>query len=180
MQFFDDRLSTLNNYAALLAVILTLANNIPQLLHTHRRKTAVDFYGPSLVMRILSNSIWAVYAVELNSVFLLSSSLVSLFSALFIWYVKYFVQNIPSPPRRWNTTLYVWKSPSDFFVGGIFSCFIKYKRLSCVNTWSKWGWRSFQTRREVFSLAKRYYPVQYKQKCTQTKDYRAFTRSRGS
>lgn len=100
MQFFDDRLSTLNNYAALLAVILTLANNIPQLLHTHRRKTAVDFYGPSLVMRILSNSIWAVYAVELNSVFLLSSSLVSLFSALFIWYVKYFVQNIPSPPRR--------------------------------------------------------------------------------
>lgn len=100
MQLFDDRLSTLSNYAALLAVILTLANNIPQLLHTHQRQTAVDFYGPSLVMRVLSNSIWAIYAVELNSVFLLASSLISLFSALYIWYVKYFLQIMHPPPRR--------------------------------------------------------------------------------
>lgn len=87
--FFDERVSTTYNIVALFAVILTIANSVLQLIKTSRIQTASDFYGPALIMRVISNAIWVVFSIEINSMLLLASSLITFFSLLYICFICY-------------------------------------------------------------------------------------------
>ena len=58
------------------------------MLKTYRSKSVKDFSEIFLVMRILGNSIWIGYSIEINSALMLINNLVVVFSTMFLGYYK--------------------------------------------------------------------------------------------
>lgn len=87
-EILDDKVSLTTNIFLIVANIINLTYNIPQLIKTYRSKSTGDFSEIFLVMRILGNTIWIGYAIEINSVLMLINNLVVIFSTIFLGYYK--------------------------------------------------------------------------------------------
>jgi uncharacterized protein with PQ loop repeat len=68
--------------------IINLIYNIPQMVKTYKSKTTGDFSPTFLFMRIVGNTIWLAYSIELNEFLFIVSNIVSVFSSIFIGYFK--------------------------------------------------------------------------------------------
>lgn len=87
-EILDDKVSLTTNIFLIVANIINLTYNIPQVVKTYKTKSTGDFSETFLVMRILGNTIWIGYAIEINSMLMLINNLVVIFSTIFLGYYK--------------------------------------------------------------------------------------------
>ena len=90
MQFdiLDNNVSTSMNVFIIIANVLNLFYNIPQMCTTYKRKSTKDISPTFLLLRFVSNNIWIVYAIEINSVLFLINNVVTVIATAFIGYYK--------------------------------------------------------------------------------------------
>ncbi len=86
--FIDRNVSTTMNVFLVVANIINLFYNIPQMITTYKRKSTKDFSTTFLVLRIVGNIIWIGYAIEVNSLLMMINNIVTVLSSIFIGYYK--------------------------------------------------------------------------------------------
>lgn len=76
------------NIMLIIANVLNLIYNIPQMVQTYRTKSTRDFSSWFLSLRIVGNGIWLVYSGYIGNLLMLLNNLVSVLASLFIGYYK--------------------------------------------------------------------------------------------
>jgi uncharacterized protein with PQ loop repeat len=84
----DKNVSLQMNVLLIIANIINLVYNIPQLVKTYKTKSTIDFSEWFLFLRILGNIIWIAYAIEVESLLMLINNIVTVLSSIFIGYYK--------------------------------------------------------------------------------------------
>lgn len=100
MQFkiLDPNVSLSMNIFLVIANIINLLYNIPQVWTTYKRKSTRDFSSWFLFLRIIGNVIWVAYAIEVASLLMLINNVVTVAASVFIAYYK--VREIISDMER--------------------------------------------------------------------------------
>jgi MtN3 and saliva related transmembrane protein len=88
IDIIDHNVSTTTNVFLVIANIINLFYNIPQMYKTYKCKSTKDFSSLFLLLRIIGNLIWVEYAIELNSMLMLTNNIVTVLSSLFIGFYK--------------------------------------------------------------------------------------------
>jgi len=112
MSFTDEKVSPTMNIFLILANIINIIYNVPQVVKTYQTKSTKDFSEWFIFMRIIGNSIWFVYSIEVNNIQMLINNSITVLASLFIAYYKCF--EIIAARRQMYTTL-----PSDHIEDGI-------------------------------------------------------------
>jgi|688.fasta_scaffold1290362_1 MtN3 and saliva related transmembrane protein len=102
---FDDRVSPTMNFFLVIGNIINLGYNIPQMMKTYKTKSTKDFSSIFLFLRVVGNSIWIAYSIELNTFLFLLSNIVTVASSVFICYYKVFEIYNLHKPRKPNTDI---------------------------------------------------------------------------
>ena len=89
MSFTDENVSTTMNVFLVIANIINLVYNVPQVVKTYKTKSTKDFSTWFIFMRIIGNTIWLAYSFEINSIQLIINNIVTVAASLFIGYYKY-------------------------------------------------------------------------------------------
>jgi MtN3 and saliva related transmembrane protein len=89
IDIIDHNVSTTTNIFLVIANIINLFYNIPQMYKTYKCKSTKDFSSLFLLLRIIGNLIWVEYAIEINSMLMLINNIVTIISSLFIGYYKF-------------------------------------------------------------------------------------------
>ena len=76
------------NVFLIIANIINLWYNIPQIIKTYRCKSTRDFSATFLFLRIIGNFIWTGYSIEVNSFQMLLNNIVTVLASVFISYYK--------------------------------------------------------------------------------------------
>ena len=84
----DENVSITMNVFIIIANILNLLYNIPQIWTTYKRKTTGDISATFLLLRFVTNNIWIAYAIEINSALFLINNIVTVLSSAFIGFYK--------------------------------------------------------------------------------------------
>jgi MtN3 and saliva related transmembrane protein len=84
----DSNVSLTTNIFVIIANVINLIYNIPQMYKTWQTKSTKDFSTAFLVMRIAGNTIWIAYAIEISSFLMLLNNCVTVFASIFIFYFK--------------------------------------------------------------------------------------------
>ncbi len=84
----NDELSTTMNIFVIIANVINIVYNIPQMVTTYKRKSTKDLSSWFLFLRIIGNSIWMGYAIEVDSMMMLINNIITVFSSIFIAYYK--------------------------------------------------------------------------------------------
>jgi len=85
---FDDSVSYTMNVFLVIGNIINLVYNIPQMVKTYKTKSTKDFSSTFLFLRVIGNSIWLAYSIELNTFLFLICNVVSVGASIFISYYK--------------------------------------------------------------------------------------------
>ena len=88
LKLIDDNVSTTMNVFLIIANVINLVYNVPQIIKTYKTKSTGDFSSIFLFLRIVGNIIWIPYAIEIDSLLLLINTLVTVLSSIFIGYYK--------------------------------------------------------------------------------------------
>lgn len=72
----------------IIANILNLIYNIPQIVKTYKIKSTRDFSAWFIFLRVGGNIIWIIYAIYIDSFLMLFNNIVTVSSSLFIGYYK--------------------------------------------------------------------------------------------
>lgn len=86
--FIDENVSTSMNAFLIIANIINIIYNIPQVMKTYKTKSTKDFSGWFIFMRIFGNTIWFVYSVEINNIQMIINNIITVLSSLFLGYYK--------------------------------------------------------------------------------------------
>lgn len=86
--FLDKNVSIEMNVFVIIANIINLWYNIPQVIKTYKCKSTRDFSSWFLFLRIIGNAIWIAYAVEVDSFQMLLNNIVTVLASIFIAYYK--------------------------------------------------------------------------------------------
>lgn len=86
--FIEDSLPIWVNICIVIANILYISYNFPQIYKTYKRKTTKDISGLFLFLRIIGNSFVLVYTTYILNVQLIILNLVTIFSSTFVGYYK--------------------------------------------------------------------------------------------
>lgn len=84
----DQNVSLTMNIFLIIANIINIIYNIPQMVKTYKTKSTKDFSETFLLLRIIGNTIWLVYSIEVDSFLMLLNNLVTIFASVFIGYYK--------------------------------------------------------------------------------------------
>jgi uncharacterized protein with PQ loop repeat len=84
LDLIDHNVNTTMNVFLVIANIINLVYNIPQIVKTCKTQSTKDFSGWFLFLRVIGNSIWIAYAVELSSLLMLINNIVTVVSSLII------------------------------------------------------------------------------------------------
>ena len=87
-EIFDQNVSFIMNIAIVIANILNVVYNVPQMYLTYKRKSTRDISGWFISLRVVSNSIWVWYAIEVDSLLMLVNNVVTVLSSVFVGYYK--------------------------------------------------------------------------------------------
>jgi MtN3 and saliva related transmembrane protein len=85
--FIDKNVSTTMNVFIVIANIINLVYNIPQVTKTWKTKSTKDFSGWFLSLRFIGNTIWIAYAIEVDSLLMLINNIVTVVSSGIIGYI---------------------------------------------------------------------------------------------
>jgi uncharacterized protein with PQ loop repeat len=88
-ELIEPKVSPTMNGFLILANIINIVYNIPQMVHTYKTKSTKDFNVWFIVLRIIGNFIWMSYSIEVNSLLMLINNSVTVSSSLFIGYYKW-------------------------------------------------------------------------------------------
>lgn len=91
MQFdiIEPKVSPTMNGFLILANIINIVYNIPQMVQTYKTKSTKDFNVWFIVLRIIGNFIWMIYSIEVNSLLMLINNSVTVSASIFIGYYKW-------------------------------------------------------------------------------------------
>jgi len=87
-EFINDNVSMTMNVFVIIANIINLVYNIPQMVTTYQRKSTKDLSSWFIFLRIVGNSIWIGYAIEIDSMMMLINNIITVSSSIFIAYYK--------------------------------------------------------------------------------------------
>ena len=87
---FDDSVSPTMNVFLVIGNIVSLVYNIPQMVKTYKTNSTKDFSSTFLFLRVVNNSIWLAYSVELGTFLFLLANITSVICSLFLSYYKAF------------------------------------------------------------------------------------------
>ena len=82
------------NILLIVANIINLVYNVPQMVRTYKTKSAKDFDVWFLGLRIFYNFLWILYGIEVKSMLVGLNSIVTIFATLFISYYKFLDYNM--------------------------------------------------------------------------------------
>ena len=85
-ELIDEHVSMTMNVFIIIANIINIVYNIPQMVKTYQRKTTQDLSSWFIFLRIVGNSIWIGYAIEVDSMMMLINTTVTVGSSVFIAY----------------------------------------------------------------------------------------------
>jgi len=85
---FETTLSY-ENILLIVANIINIVYNIPQMVRTYKTKSANDFDVWFLGLRIFYNFLWILYGIEVNSMLVCLNSVVTIFATAFVSYYKF-------------------------------------------------------------------------------------------
>jgi uncharacterized protein with PQ loop repeat len=80
----DDNVNLTMNIFMVIANVINLIYNIPQIVKTCKTKSTKDFSGWFLSLRIVGNLIWVGYAIEIDSLLMLINNVVTVISSIII------------------------------------------------------------------------------------------------
>ena len=86
--FIDENVSTSMNVFLIIANIINIIYNVPQVIKTYKTKSTKDFSAWFIFMRIFGNTIWFVYSVEINNIQMIINNIITVLSSLFLGYYK--------------------------------------------------------------------------------------------
>jgi len=86
--FLDKNVSITTNVFLIIANIINLFYNIPQVIKTYKCKSTRDFSFWFLFLRVIGNMIWLVYAIEIDSFQMLLNCIITVLSSIFICFYK--------------------------------------------------------------------------------------------
>ena len=75
----DNNVSLTMNIFLIIANVINLVYNLPQIIKTYKTKSTGDFSEWFLLLRFVGNIIWIPYAIEINSLLLFSLVIKQLF-----------------------------------------------------------------------------------------------------
>ena len=84
----DNNVSLTMNIFVIIANVINLIYNIPQMIKTYKTKSTKDFSGWFISLRIIGNIIWIAYSIEINSMLMLINNLVTVIASVFVGYYK--------------------------------------------------------------------------------------------
>jgi MtN3 and saliva related transmembrane protein len=76
------------NIMLIIANVINLIYNIPQMVQTYRTKSTRDFSGWFLSLRVIGNIIWVVYAIYISNLLMLINNTVTVAASVFVGYYK--------------------------------------------------------------------------------------------
>jgi uncharacterized protein with PQ loop repeat len=85
---FETTLSY-QNILLIIANVINLVYNIPQMVRTYKTKSANDFDVWFLGLRIFYNFLWILYGIEVDSMLVCLNSVVTIFATAFVSYYKF-------------------------------------------------------------------------------------------
>lgn len=88
VNILDPNVSTTMNVFIVIANIINISYNIPQMVHTYKTKSTKDFDVWFIVLRCVGNIIWLVYSIYLNIFLMMLNNLITVLSSIFIGYYK--------------------------------------------------------------------------------------------
>ena len=87
-EIMDSNVSLKMNVFIIIANIINIIYNIPQMIKTYKTKSTNDFSETFLLLRIIGNTIWLAYSIEVDSFLMLFNNLVTIIASVFIGYYK--------------------------------------------------------------------------------------------
>ena len=87
-EIMDKDVSLTMNVFLIIANIINVVYNIPQMVKTYKCKSTKELSSWFLFLRIIGNSIWMGYAIEVDSMMMLINNIITVFSSIFIAYYK--------------------------------------------------------------------------------------------
>jgi MtN3 and saliva related transmembrane protein len=76
------------NVMLIIANVINLVYNIPQMVKTYQTKSTRDFSGWFLSLRIVGNAIWVVYSIYVANLLMLINNVVTVIASVFVAYYK--------------------------------------------------------------------------------------------
>jgi uncharacterized protein with PQ loop repeat len=107
LELMDTNVSYSMNIFIIIANIINITYNIPQMVRTYKRKTTQDLSSWFLFLRVIASIIWVFYAIEVDSMLMLTNTLVTIVASIFIGYYK--VIEIVKEYRNKNDELNVYE-----------------------------------------------------------------------
>lgn len=87
-KILDENVSITMNVFLVIANIINIIYNVPQIIKTYKTKSTRDFSGWFISLRIIGNVIWVGYAIEVDSMLMLINNVVTVVASIFIGYYK--------------------------------------------------------------------------------------------
>jgi len=84
LTILDKNVSPTMNVFLVIANIINLIYNVPQIVKTCKTKSTKDFSGWFLSLRVLGNIIWVAYAIEVDSLLMLINNIVTVVASAII------------------------------------------------------------------------------------------------
>ena len=84
----DHNVNLTMNIFLIIANVINVIQNVPQIYKTYKSKSTRDFSGWFLLLRAMGNSIWLGYAVEIDSMLMLINSSITIIATSFIGQYK--------------------------------------------------------------------------------------------
>lgn len=88
LTIIDPHVSDTMNGFLIIANIINIVYNIPQMVRTYETKSTRDFSTWFIFLRIIGNSIWISYSINIDSLQMLINNCVTVSASLFISYYK--------------------------------------------------------------------------------------------
>ncbi len=88
LEILDPNVSNTMNAFIIIGNIITLCQNVPQVIKTYKVKSTKDFSSIFLLMRVTACIIWGAYSIEIESLMMLINNLITLSATGFISYYK--------------------------------------------------------------------------------------------
>lgn len=87
-EILDSDVPISMNILLIIANILNLIYNIPQMIRTYKTKSTKDFSSWFLSLRIVGNTIWIIFSIYIQNMLMLLNNIVTVAASIFVGYYK--------------------------------------------------------------------------------------------
>lgn len=84
IDILDKNVSLTMNIFLIIANVINIIYNIPQMYRTYKTGTTRDLSGMTQILRFICGTIWMVYGIEINSFMLFLCNIPTIMSSIFL------------------------------------------------------------------------------------------------